>query len=183
MDLLEQRTPTHHASLGSGPQLTAAAFRTSRTKPSASRLALPTKRRPGLFRIPAVTSAIQTYLAESKKWEALAAKGAPRFPTMHAWDGKGRPHRGGVTSDAGKVTTYIDDQGARQPLALSLQDSPIAAFHPDWIKPEAPLPDACDIDEELGSISCPVDGWSTMFKPESRSSFNVARPTFRSVVH
>jgi hypothetical protein len=125
--------------------------------------------------IPAVTSAIQTYLAESKKWEALAAKGAPRFPTMHAWDGKGRPHRGGVTSDAGKVTTYIDDQGARQPLALSLQDSPIAAFHPEWVKPEAPLPDACDIDAELGSISCPVDGWSTMFKPESRSSFNVAR--------
>ena len=37
--------------------------------------------------IPAVTSAIQTYLSESTKWGELAAKGAPRFPTMHAWDG------------------------------------------------------------------------------------------------
>jgi hypothetical protein len=122
-----------------------------------------------------VTTAIETYLREMQKWDRLSKEGAPRFPTMHAWDGKGRPHRGGVGSDAGQVTTYLDEDGARQRLALNLKGSPTAAFHPDWVKPEAPLPDAYDIDEDQGIISCPVDGWSTMFKPESRSSFNVAR--------
>jgi hypothetical protein len=125
--------------------------------------------------IAAVTSAIQTYLSESTKWGELSAKGAPRFPTMHAWDGKGRPHRGGITSDAGQVHTYIDAQGERQRLAIPLQGSPLETFHPDWVKPEEPLPDTYIVDEEQGILTCPVDGWSTNFKAESRSSFNVAR--------
>ena len=122
-----------------------------------------------------ISAAIEVYLRESAKWVDLAKKGAPRFPTMHAWDGKGRPHRSGIGSDAGQVTTYIDADGNRQPLAVSLTESPVASFHPDWVKPEAPLPDAYVVDEDQGILTCPVDGWSTNFKPESRSSFNVAR--------
>ena len=122
-----------------------------------------------------VTGAIEVYLQEMEKWDAFSKKGAPRFPTMHAWDGKGRPHRGGVGSDSGKVTTYMDANGQRQPLAVSLQDDPTAPFHPDWVKPEEPLPEDCEVDSERGILTCPVDGWSTNFKPDSRSSYNVAR--------
>ena len=71
--------------------------------------------------------------------------------------------------------TYIDQEGKRQRLAIPLQGSPTESFHPDWVKPEDPLPDACVVDEDQGILTCPVDGWSTNFKPESRASFNVAR--------
>jgi hypothetical protein len=122
-----------------------------------------------------VGAAIETYLREMAKWDQLSKEGAPRFPTMHAWDGKGRPHRGGVGSDSGQVVTYLDENGKRQPLAIELKGSPTKTFHPDWVKPEAPLPDDCTIDSDEGIITCPVDGWSTNFKPDSRSSFNMAR--------
>ena len=122
-----------------------------------------------------VGQVITRYLSEYEKWQEMATRGAPRFPTMHAWDAKGRPHRGGITSDAGEVSTYFDDQGERQPLSVSLRDPESVAFRPPWTKVAEPIPDTLTEDLEKGLLQCPVDGWATNFKPESRSSYNMAR--------
>jgi hypothetical protein len=122
-----------------------------------------------------VGQVITRYLSEYEKWQEMATRGAPRFPTMHAWDGKGRPHRGGITSDAGEVSTYFDDQGERKPLSISLRDPESVAFRPPWTKVAEPIPDTLTEDLEKGLLQCPVDGWATNFKPESRASYNMAR--------
>jgi hypothetical protein len=118
---------------------------------------------------------ITRYLTEYEKWQEMSTRGAPRFPTMHAWDGKGRPHRGGITSDAGEVSTYFDENGDRQPLSLSLRDTATTKFTAPWIKKEEPIPDHLTEDLEKGVLQCPVDGWAENFKPDSHQSHNMAR--------
>ena len=93
---------------------------------------------------------------------------------MSAWDGKGRPHRGGIASDAYQVTTYIDDNGNRQPLAVSWQEQ-APGVTADWVKEEAPMPEGLVEDAEKGMLQCPVDGWATNYNPDSRQSQNLAR--------
>jgi hypothetical protein len=123
----------------------------------------------------AISTSINTYLAEWEKWEGMAARGAPRFPTMHAWDGRGRPHRGGVGSDSKQVTTYLDTKGNRVPFAVKLQDINPQDFVPDWVQQDEPLPTELVHDAEKGFLQCPVDGWSTNYNPESRQAYNIAR--------
>ena len=122
----------------------------------------------------AIKGSIERYLHESEKWKQLAKRGAPRFPTMSSWDGKGRPHRGAVSSDASQVTTYLDDNGNRKPLAVRLQDDG-PGYSTPWAKKEAPLPEALVEDAEKGMLQCPVDGWATNYNPDSRASENLAR--------
>ena len=86
---------------------------------------------------------------------------------MHAWDGKGRPHRGGIGSDSNQVTTWLDEDGKRHPFKLRLHDQAADAIMP-WTK------EAYIHDEDKGVIQCPIDGWSTNYNPDSRSAFNVA---------
>jgi len=123
----------------------------------------------------AIVTTIQTYLREWQKWGEMAKRGAPRFPTMHAWDGKGRPHRGGVGSDSKQVTTYMDSTGKRIPFRIELQPQSLQDFTPTWVPDEEPLPTELVHDEEKGFLQCPVDGWSTNYNPDSRSAFNLAR--------
>lgn len=118
---------------------------------------------------------IHLYLHEEQKWRDMAARGAPRFPSMHAWDGKGRPHRGGIGSDSNRVTTYIDNDGNRHPFRLKLRDPEVEAFAPPWTKEQEPVPDKAIEDWDRGRIECPVDGWTTSFKVESKQSYNMAR--------
>ena len=126
--------------------------------------------------IEAVVQAAKTYLDETEKWRLLSSKkGAPRFPSLYAWDGRGRPHRGGIGSDSAQVTTYLLEDGKRQRFAVELDGDEITAFTPTWIKKEEPLPEDCTVNMEQGIITCPVDGWSTNFNAESRSAFNLAR--------
>ena len=94
---------------------------------------------------------------------------------MHAWDGKGRPHRGGVTSDSHAVTTYFDENGDRQPFAVPLREESIPAFNAPWVKKTEPIPESLVEDTEKGVLQCPIDGWTTNYKPESRQSYNMAR--------
>jgi hypothetical protein len=94
---------------------------------------------------------------------------------MHAWDGKGRPHRGGITSDSGEVSTYFDDNGDRKSLSISLRDPERVGFSAPWVKTEEPVPDKLTEDLEKGFLQCPVDSWATNFKPESHQSYNLAR--------
>jgi hypothetical protein len=123
----------------------------------------------------AVAGIITRYLDEHAKWTEMSERGAPRFPTMHTWDGKGRPHRGGVASDATHVTTYFDDNGDRQPLSLRLRDAQPTAFKAPWIKTDEVIPDSMIEDTDKGVLQCPIDGWTANFKPESRQSYNMAR--------
>jgi len=123
----------------------------------------------------AVSQIITRYLSEHERWGEMAKRGAPRFPTMYAWDGKGRPHRGGVTSDSGEVTTYFDDNGDRQPLSVPLREAAMPAFKAPWIKKDDPIPESLVEDSEKGVLQCPIDGWTSNFKPESRQSYNMAR--------
>ena len=122
----------------------------------------------------ALHESIRTYLHEWEKWRDLALRGAPRFPTLHAWDGKGRPHRGGIGSDANRVTTWLDEDGKRHPFKVPLHEQSMQEAMP-WTKEAEPIPDAYIHDEEKGVIQCPIDGWSTNYNPDSRSAFNVAR--------
>jgi hypothetical protein len=122
-----------------------------------------------------ISTSITTYLTEWDKWKEMAERGAPRFPTMHAWDGKGKPHRGGVGSDSGKVTTYLTKKGKREPLAVTLRSNSQQPFVPDWIQEDDPLPTDLVHDAEKGFLQCPVDSWSTNYNPDSRSAYNMAR--------
>jgi hypothetical protein len=123
----------------------------------------------------AVSNIITRYLSEHEKWKEMSERGAPRFPTMHAWDGRGRPHRGGVSSDSKQVTTYFDDNGDRQPLSVMLRDAAPVSFKAPWVKKEDAIPDSLIEDTDKGILQCPIDGWTTNFKPESRQSYNIAR--------
>ena len=58
-----------------------------------------------------LATAIRVYLHEWEKWRKLANQGAPRWPTLHAWDGKGRPHRGGIGSASANIVTYLSRHG------------------------------------------------------------------------
>lgn len=122
-----------------------------------------------------ISDTINRYLSEWERWREMSSRGAPRFPTMHAWDGKGRPHRGGISSDSSKVTTYIDNEGKRHPFEVNLRDTAAEFFKAPWAKEDKPVPDDLEIDNEHGTITCPVDKYVTNFKPESRQSFNMAR--------
>jgi len=122
----------------------------------------------------AIKGSIERYLHEWEKWREMSGRGAPRFPTMSAWDGKGRPHRGGIASDASQVTTYIDDNGNRQPLAVSWQEQ-APGFTADWVKAEEPLPEGLIEDAEKGVLQCPVDGFATNYNSDSQRSHNLAR--------
>ena len=123
----------------------------------------------------ALIKAIRVYLHEWERWKDMSKRGGPRFPSLHAWDGKGRPHRGGVGSDSSKVVTYINDDGTRQRFAVPLHTDRGEAFEPPWATETEPIPDECVVDEDKGFIQCPVDGWTANFNPDSRSSQNMAR--------
>jgi hypothetical protein len=123
----------------------------------------------------AVAEIITRYLSEHEKWGEMAKRGAPRFPTMYAWDGRGRPHRGGISSDSGEVTTYFDDNGDRQPLSVPLREEAIQAFKAPWVKKNQPIPENLIEDMDKGVLQCPIDGWTSNFKSESRQSYNMAR--------
>ena len=123
-----------------------------------------------------VSEAISRYLIEREKWTEFKSQGAPTFPSMFAWDGKGKPHRGGIGSDAGQVSTYFVEGGKRKPFAVPLVEVSVEAFAAPWqAAAEEPIPDACVEDAEKGVMSCPVDGFSTNWNPDSRKAYNLAR--------
>ena len=123
-----------------------------------------------------VKKSIETYLTEWIRWKEMSARGAPRFPSMHTWDSRGRPHRGGIGSDSSKkVSTYIDKDGNRHAFALPLRDTPVEGFVPSWIKPEAPLPDDLDNDMDAGTVACPLCGWTTNYSAGSQAQLNLAK--------
>jgi|TARA_R100000306_G_scaffold26694_1_gene30412 hypothetical protein len=122
-----------------------------------------------------IQTAIRVFLHEWEKWRDLNKRGAPRWPTLHAWDGKGRPHRGGIGSDSAKIVSYLDENGKRHRFAVPLHGNEGETFVPPWMREPEPLPTECVLDVEKGFMQCPVDSWATNFNPDSRQSQNMAR--------
>ena len=128
-----------------------------------------------------VKEAIQTYLVQSRKWASDKRTGAPRFPSMYAYDSRNKPHRGGVGSDSGQVHTYFDAKGQRQPFAVPLIVDDIAAWKPDWDTTEVHGTDNPDPvyglknDAENQRLECMICGSTESYSAESQISFNAAR--------
>ena len=135
-----------------------------------------------------VKDAIHIYLAQQEKWmrDKKRFPLAPRFPPMASYDGKNRPHRGGPGSDSGVVSTYIDAEGNRLPLAVDLLEArETGGWVPEWAtKPEPekagkvfPKDVTKRIVDDLDNLrlECPVCKHTESYKADSRSSYNAAR--------
>lgn len=119
---------------------------------------------------------IRTYLEQRESWRLMklrAGKDFPSFPTMAAWDGHGKPHVGAVGSDSHRVRTYFDADGTRQPFAVSLHDTGVGAFVPPWIQNDATFTELI-VDEQKGSLRCPICDHSETWQTESQSAKNLA---------
>lgn len=124
---------------------------------------------------------IAVYLKQQEKWAADKRRfpRAPRFPSMHSFDAKGKPHRGGPGSDSGQVQTYFDAEGNRHSFSLDLLDNmETGGWAPEWQKKvEAAAPNVKAIvhDVENHRLECPVCKHTESYKADSASSMNAAR--------
>ncbi len=138
--------------------------------------------------IGALKTALKIYIREQNKWMSDKKRfpSAPRFPSMHSYDGKNRPHRGGPGSDSGRVQTYFDREGNRLPFAIDMLDDKHAGqWTPEWAEvpgevkaaPVIPLiaTKKLFVDPEHNRIECQICHHTESFKGESRASYNAAR--------
>lgn len=137
--------------------------------------------------VEAVKTASGVYLKQAAAWaKNKGRRGAPRFPSMHSFDSRGRSHLGGVGSDSGQVRTYFDPQGNRIPFAINLTTSLERQWVPEWLatQPEVAPGVAAEIkpakepeltlNDEKNRIEC-FCGHTETFRPDSRASYNAAR--------
>jgi hypothetical protein len=134
----------------------------------------------------ALRNAITTWQKQNAKWkyDFQRTRGrAPRWPSMWAWDAKGRGHRGGPGSDSDRVRTYFGPAGERIPFAVDLQPEQISP----WSAPstiEEATTGGMFIDKDTNRIECRVKtenglcGHTESYKAGSRSSYNAARARF-----
>lgn len=131
----------------------------------------------------AVKQAAQTYLDQLRKWDDNYQRHVrrdpnyPRYPSMCTWDSFGRYHRGGVGSDAGRVSTYFDEQGQRQKFAIVLQPEPTSSEIPEWqrgIPKPTTYTDLIENDEK-GFFECPICAFRESYESMSATSRNQAR--------
>lgn len=120
--------------------------------------------------------AIQTYLDQQARWAADKRRfpRAPRFPSMHSFDGKNRPHRGGPGADSGQVRTYFDKSGNRIPFAVNLTaNSETGGWVPEWTK-AAVNTKSLDHDVDSHRYECPVCKHTESYKADSSASEKAA---------
>lgn len=131
-----------------------------------------------------IKDAIRMWLKVNAKWAAdyKNTRGrAPRYPSLFAWDAKGKGHLGGPGSDSGMIKTYFGKSGERIPFEIEL----ITDFVPEWISPttqETKSDSRLVVDPDNHRIECRVPmsdgslcGHTETYKNESRSSYNAAR--------
>lgn len=130
-----------------------------------------------------VKEAIKVWLSQNAKWrkdfENTRGK-APRYPSLWAFDAKGKGHLSGPGSDSGMVKTYFGPAGERIPFEIEL----LSEYVPTWVAPTV-QDDQSDarlkVDAEMCRIECRVPtpgglcGHTEKYKAESRSSYNAAR--------
>ena len=131
--------------------------------------------------IPAIRACVEVAIREQHKWKADHKRGAPRFPSMHSFDGKNHWHLQGEGSDAGVVKTYFDAKGQRQPFAIQLTGEAVRAWQPEWANQGIGGTDQPDpvhglrLDDAKRRYECVICGHTESFKPDSRGSFNAAK--------
>lgn len=130
-----------------------------------------------------IKEAIRTWQRENAKWarDYKLKRGAPRWPSLYSFDGRGRPHIGGPGSDSGMVKTYFGPSGERIPFEIDLQPD----GRGEWAAPSfsEQIPEKhLKVDPETNRIECRVPiptggvcGHTESYKPDSRSSYNAAR--------
>lgn len=127
--------------------------------------------------IDAIKACIQCYVAQSKRWAEDKRRGAPRFPSMHSFDSKGRPFRGGPGSDSGFVSTYFSPDGTRKPFALDYISSDQQGWVAEWAmaaaKKDQPTEGLVN-NVEAGRWEC-FCGHTEKYDKESRASQNAAK--------
>lgn len=129
----------------------------------------------------AVKAKIQVYIEQSAKWAADKRLGRPRFPSMYSFDGRGKPHWGGVGSDSGHVKTYFDSEGNRIPFAIDLVDVYRDEYVPEWAEKvavaetKADAKDGVLVDNAKQRIECLICNHVEKFRVDSRRSYNAAR--------
>lgn len=126
--------------------------------------------------VEAIKAAIDAYLAhhaESAELKRRGGKSFPRWPSMAAWDGRGRHAMGGTGSDAMRVRTTFGPDGERVPLAIDLHPSGMVAVKPRWIK-SGEVYDALVVDEAKGFMQCPICGHAENFDVDTPSARNAA---------
>lgn len=131
---------------------------------------------------------LSVYISEQAKWlrDKQRYPRAPRFPSMHSFDGKNRPHKGGPGSDSGVVSTYLDKDGKRVPFAVDLVEArETGGWVPEWAAKPGPTMAAVDVpvsatkaivdDAENNRFECPICKHTESYKADSQSSRNAAR--------
>ena len=126
---------------------------------------------------------IRVWQRENAKWlsdHQRSGKRIPRWPSLFAWDAKGKGHLGGPGSDSGKVKTWFGKAGERIPFAIDLLIQ--APF--EWRAPneEPKVTVGLSVDAEAHRIECRVKmddgtvcGHTESYKQDSRKSYNMAR--------
>lgn len=128
--------------------------------------------------VEAMVNRIDIYLTQQAKWIADKKRfpRAPRFPTMHSYDAKNKPHRGGPGSDSGQVRTYFDEKGERHEFALNLlANMETGGWAPEWAKESTIDTKAIKNDIENRRLECTVCKHTETYKHDSASSYNAAR--------
>lgn len=135
--------------------------------------------------VEAIRACIQKYLDVRATWKRDESYGAPRNPSMFAFDTRGNAHEGAPGSDSGRVRTYFDEAGNRIPFAINvIEKGSTGAWKPSWIAKKVLDPGPAPAQKfeilepegknciECGVLGC---GHTETFRPESRSSKNAAR--------
>lgn len=127
--------------------------------------------------IDALKERITTYLTQAKKWadDKKRFPRAPRFPSMHSYDGKNRPHRGGPGSDSGQVRTYFDERGERKPFAIDLFEQGSGGWVPEWATNKVLSTKELIDDVDSHRLECPICKHTESYNTDSRGSYNAAR--------
>jgi hypothetical protein len=129
--------------------------------------------------VEAIKAAINVYLKERAKWAQDEKYGAPKHPSMYAFDARGNGHLGAPGSDSSRVKTYFDAEGKRLPFALNIVDSSnTGTWKPSWVKPQtkASIMQLREVAEEnCWKCGVPGCGHTETYKPDSRASRAAAR--------
>jgi ribosome-associated translation inhibitor RaiA len=131
-----------------------------------------------------VKETISIWLRENAKWRKdhqLTRGRAPRYPSLWAWDAKGKGHLGGPGSDSGMIKTYFGPSGERIPFEIEL----LKDYIPSWTAPSVTDQQGDKrlfVDADSHRIECRVPmpdgtlcGHTESYKQDSRSSYNAAR--------
>ena len=118
-------------------------------------------------------------MTETAKWNTDKRRGAPRFPSLYAYDEEGRYYFGGGGSDSGQVKTYFDrETGKRASFAIEFVPSNKRIWVADWAKKAGQVADKPSVglvvNPEARRIEC-FCGHTENYKPDSRMSYTAAR--------